>query len=103
MRISDWSSDVCSSDLGLVALTHHRIRAVWFSIGTIYVTLPALALLAIRANPQYGEEMLFWTIAMVVAADTGGYLVGRTVGGPKLAPSITIGRASCRETGCQTG
>jgi phosphatidate cytidylyltransferase len=74
---------------GLVALPHHRMRALWFLVGTIYVTLPALALLAIRADPQYGEEMLFWTIAMVVAADTGGYLIGRTVGGPKLAPRIS--------------
>jgi len=74
---------------GLLALPHHGARAVWFTIGTVYVTLPALALLAIRADPQYGEETLFWTIAMVVAADTGGYLVGRTVGGPKLAPRIS--------------
>ncbi|WP_119303186.1 phosphatidate cytidylyltransferase [Dongia deserti] len=74
---------------GLLALTHHRSRAAWFSVGTIYVTLPALALLAIRADPRFGEEMLFWTIAMVVAADTGGYLVGRSVGGPKLAPRIS--------------
>jgi phosphatidate cytidylyltransferase len=74
---------------GLLALPHHRTRALWFAVGTIYVTLPALALLAIRADAQYGEEMLFWTIAMVVAADTGGYLVGRTIGGPKLAPRIS--------------
>lgn len=74
---------------GVLALRHHRARAVWFPVGTVYVALPALALLAIRADPQYGEEMLFWTIAMVVAADTGGYLVGRTVGGPKLAPRIS--------------
>jgi phosphatidate cytidylyltransferase len=74
---------------GVLARRHHGARAVWFTVGTIYVTLPALALLAIRADPQYGEEMLFWTIAMVVAADTGGYLVGRTVGGPKLAPRIS--------------
>jgi phosphatidate cytidylyltransferase len=74
---------------GVLARRHHGARAVWFTIGTIYVTLPALALLAIRADPQYGEEMLFWTIAMVVAADTGGYLVGRTIGGPKLAPRIS--------------
>ncbi len=74
---------------GALALRHHRSRAAWFSIGTVYVTLPALALLAIRADPQHGKEMLFWTIAMVVAADTGGYLVGRTFGGPKLAPRIS--------------
>ena len=74
---------------GLLSLSHHGARALWFAVGTIYVTLPALALLAIRADPQYGKEMLFWTIAMVVAADTGGYLVGRTIGGPKLAPRIS--------------
>ncbi len=74
---------------GLLALRHHRARAIWFPVGTIYVTLPALALLVIRADPQYGEEMLFWTIAMVVAADTGGYIVGRAIGGPKLAPRIS--------------
>lgn len=74
---------------GLFALPHHHARAAWFAVGTVYVTLPALALLAIRADPQYGEAMLFWTVAMVVAADTGGYLVGRTVGGPKLAPRIS--------------
>jgi phosphatidate cytidylyltransferase len=74
---------------GLLSLSHHGARALWFAVGTIYVTLPGLALLAIRADPQYGKEMLFWTIAMVVAADTAGYLVGRTVGGPKLAPRIS--------------
>jgi phosphatidate cytidylyltransferase len=74
---------------GLLALPHHRSRAVWFTAGTVYVTLPAIALLAIRADPDYGKAMLFWTIAMVVAADTGGYLVGRTVGGPKLVPRIS--------------
>jgi phosphatidate cytidylyltransferase len=48
-----------------------------------------MALLAVRAHPEFGQATLFWVIAMVVAADTGGYLVGRTVGGPKLAPRIS--------------
>ncbi|HET6160939.1 MAG TPA: phosphatidate cytidylyltransferase [Dongiaceae bacterium] len=74
---------------GLAALRHHRARAFWFPVGTIYVALPALALLAIRADPAFGQQTLFWTIALVVAADTGGYLVGRNVGGPKLAPGIS--------------
>jgi phosphatidate cytidylyltransferase len=74
---------------GLLALGHHRAQALWFPAGTIYVTLPAMALLAVRAHPEFGQATLFWVIAMVVAADTGGYLVGRTVGGPKLAPRIS--------------
>ena len=36
-----------------------------------------------------GLATIVWIIALVVAADTGGYLVGRTVGGPKLAPRIS--------------
>src|SRR5689334_20688280 len=49
---------------GLLALHHHGSRAAWFSIGTIYVTLPALALLMVRADPQSGQAMLFWIIAL---------------------------------------
>jgi len=73
----------------LAALRDHGGRALWFALGVLYVTVPALALAAIRAEPVFGREALFWIIALVVAADTGGYLVGRTVGGPKLAPRIS--------------
>ncbi|MGH6891652.1 MAG: phosphatidate cytidylyltransferase [Dongiaceae bacterium] len=73
----------------LAGARHHRSRAFWFSVGTVYVTLPAVALVAIRGEPTLGRETLFWIIALVVAADTGGYLVGRSVGGPKLAPRIS--------------
>ena len=88
---------------GLLALPHHHARAAWFAVGTLYVTLPALALVEIRADPQYGEATLFWTIAMVVAADTGGYLVGRTVGGPKLAPRISPNKTWSGLGGAVTG
>lgn len=73
----------------VIGARHHRHQAIWFSIGAVYVTLPALALVAIRAEPAHGRESLFWIVALVVAADTGGYLVGRNVGGPKLAPRIS--------------
>ncbi len=73
----------------LAAARHDRGRALWFPLGTIYVTLPAMALVAIRGEPTLGRETLFWIIALVVAADTGGYLIGRSVGGPKLAPRIS--------------
>lgn len=66
-----------------------RLRVVWYAAGVPYVAIPAAALVAIRLDPTLGQATLFWIIAMVVAADTGGYLVGRTVGGPKLAPRIS--------------
>jgi phosphatidate cytidylyltransferase len=40
---------------------------------------------------------------MVVAADTGGYLVGRTVGGPKLAPRISPNKTWSGLAGAVTG
>jgi phosphatidate cytidylyltransferase len=30
-----------------------------------------------------------WIVALVVAADTGAYVAGRSIGGPKLAPRIS--------------
>ena len=74
---------------GASAWPHHRTRALWFFAGTLYVTLPALALLAIRNDPELGRATLLWTSALAVAADTGGYIVGRSIGGPKLAPRIS--------------
>jgi phosphatidate cytidylyltransferase len=74
---------------GAVAWAANRLRMPWFMAGAVYVALPATALVAIRAEPEFGRAALVWIIALVVAADTGGYLVGRTFGGPKLAPRIS--------------
>jgi phosphatidate cytidylyltransferase len=75
--------------IALAGAVVNRHRAIWFVAGVLYVAVPAVALVTIRADPAFGRAALFWIIALVVAADTGGYLVGRTVGGPKLAPRIS--------------
>jgi phosphatidate cytidylyltransferase len=74
---------------GVAAAVANRPKALWFMAGVPYVALPAAAVVLIRVDPDHGRAALFWIIALVVAADTGGYLVGRTVGGPKLAPRIS--------------
>jgi phosphatidate cytidylyltransferase len=71
------------------SLVGNRARSGWFVLGLLYAAIPAIGLVIIRAEPTFGRANLFWIIALVVAADTGGYLVGRTVGGPKLAPRIS--------------
>jgi phosphatidate cytidylyltransferase len=75
--------------LGLTCLSFDWRRIGWAVPGIIYVALAAAALVVLRSDPDWGRATLVWIIAMVVAADTGGYLVGRTVGGPKLAPRIS--------------
>jgi phosphatidate cytidylyltransferase len=56
--------------------------------GVLYVGLPVLALLFLR-NGEDGLFVSFWAMGLVWAADTAAFFVGRSVGGPKLAPSIS--------------
>ncbi len=74
--------------VAIVSLVAERQRAGWYIAGIPYVTVPPVALVLLRDNPE-GLATIVWILALVVAADTGGYLVGRTVGGPKLAPRIS--------------
>jgi phosphatidate cytidylyltransferase len=74
--------------VAIVSLITDRQRAKWYVAGIPYVTVPPVALVLLRNAPE-GLATIAWMLALVVAADTGGYLVGRTVGGPKLAPRIS--------------
>ena len=56
--------------------------------GLPYIVLPSAALLWIAAAPD-GPKTVLWLFAVVWATDIGGYLAGKSIGGPKLAPSIS--------------
>src|SRR3546814_7656812 len=80
MRISDWSSDVCSSDLSfaLRALGMIEIGAVTFSVASVPSMVPSdfavrLAIVAMIKTPSVAR-------------------------GPS---PMELGRASCRERVCQ--
>jgi phosphatidate cytidylyltransferase len=75
--------------LALALYSREWRRIAWTVPGVIYVAVAGASLLLIRSDPEHGLAALLWIIALVVAADTGGYLVGRTVGGPKLVPRIS--------------
>jgi phosphatidate cytidylyltransferase len=56
--------------------------------GMAYAVLPVLALLYL--HDQYdGLHLVLWTLAIVWATDIGAYFAGRSIGGPKLAPTIS--------------
>src|SRR3546814_5868294 len=85
MRISDWSSDVCSSDLMTEALLHfaarreHLLHQVW----------PAL-------------EAGTWVISDRFADSTLAYQgYGHGLGRSPIEQLYKLGRASCRERVCQ--
>ena len=64
-------------------------RPAWLALGLVYIGLPCWALLYLRALPTGGRETILWLLALVWAADTAAFAVGRLVGGPKLSPVIS--------------
>ncbi len=61
----------------------------WPLLGTMYTTLPCLGFVWIRSLPDYGLQIAISLLFVIWATDTGAYLTGRTVGGPKLFPRLS--------------
>ena len=65
------------------------LEPLWVGIGVGVIGLAGMALVWLRANPEWGREVILWLIAVVWATDSGAYFAGRSLGGPKLAPKIS--------------
>lgn len=61
----------------------------WMAAGLLYVGVAALLLAALRVVPGPGQGLVAPIVLMVVCTDIGAYFAGRTLGGPKIAPSIS--------------
>jgi phosphatidate cytidylyltransferase len=75
--------------IGLGASLEGARNPVWAAAGVAYVGVPCLAMAWLRARPDDGLATLLWVLALVWATDTGAYIAGRGLGGPKLAPRIS--------------
>ncbi len=64
----------------------------WSSMGLLYILISAIAIFEIRGWTPAGRDWIFWFFTVVWSADIGAYVVGKIVGGPKLAPSISPGK-----------
>ena len=73
----------------------------WHIFGFIYIALPCYSLYQLRflteqfnpTSPLYFSPWLvLFLVFVIMATDIGAYLVGRLVGGPKLAPRISPGK-----------
>src|SRR3546814_4417924 len=97
MRISDWSSDVCSSDLGLGHGFLDQDVAAWRHVidtnitGTLLLLQPVLKQMVARGR---GKVLITGSIA--------GHLAGSFQAVYNGSKAFKIGRESCRERVCQS-
>jgi len=61
---------------------------VWRVAGFLYCLIPALGLLLARETDN-GFNLVLWIFIVTWATDIGAYFAGRSIGGPKLAPTIS--------------
>lgn len=61
----------------------------WHVAGFFYALVPALALLWVRERSPDGFELVLWVFAVTWGTDIGGFVAGRRIGGPRLAPAIS--------------
>src|SRR3546814_14452645 len=95
MRISDWSSDVCSSDLSDIVFQALQGKAVQVDevagqVQLQYLPLPVIKLL-VAADHAFDEK--------VALAERDAFANKDPAGADLLY--LEIGRASCRERVCQ--
>jgi phosphatidate cytidylyltransferase len=64
-------------------------RPLWNGLGTLYVGLPALSLVALRIHVPHGAAAVLVLFIAVWAADTAALILGRFLGGPKLVPALS--------------
>lgn len=62
---------------------------MWLAFSAAYIVAPSVALIWLRNDVENGRALTIMLFLIVWAADTGGYIGGRLVGGPKLFPALS--------------
>src|SRR3546814_4948411 len=95
MRISDWSSDVCSSDLLKAVNGRVKVKII-LEDGSTYDREGNLAFVGASVSTGTGNVTL-----RAVVPNPDALLLPGTYVRAVLPMAIKIGRASCRERVCQ--
>lgn len=69
-----------------------RVRGTdrwWAAFGIPYIGVSCVALIWLRDDALAGVVLIYFLLLSVWANDTGAFVVGRAIGGPRLAPSIS--------------
>ncbi|AZL15080.1 phosphatidate cytidylyltransferase [Rickettsiales endosymbiont of Stachyamoeba lipophora] len=63
-------------------------KNIWYLIGALVILAPTLSLIWIRIQED-GLKLIYLLFITVWMSDIGGYIFGKTLKGPKLAPKIS--------------
>jgi phosphatidate cytidylyltransferase len=83
---------VASAFIGAIVVAALAIgtgRAQLSGVGVLYSTLPVVALGWLRGDEPLGFLATIFVLLSVVVTDVAAYAAGRTIGGPKLWPSVS--------------
>src|SRR3546814_10671026 len=83
LRISNWNSDVCSSD---------QVKPIDFRAGNVTIRVEGTAEHGIATI--WDADVLIWAASQIVEAKDAGLRPSRLM---RATPYETIGRAACRE------
>jgi phosphatidate cytidylyltransferase len=73
-------------------LTRRR-PSPFFLVAGLFCILPGMAaLIWLRSDALAGRSNMLFVVAIVWASDIGAYLLGRLLGGPKMAPAVSPGK-----------
>ena len=61
----------------------------WAAVAHVHLSLAVVGMLYLRVQPDTGLDLVVFLFAMVWMSDIGGYVAGRLIGGPRLAPRIS--------------
>src|SRR3546814_17821120 len=114
MRISDWSSDVCSSDLNPATIGASRLlygyllrksAEVWeYRPCRLHMKLIVIDDVVYIGSANFDVRSLFVNVELMVRIADAGFAEKMRNFLGQLRPDcevINIGRAPCRERGCQ--
>lgn len=61
----------------------------WPALAAFYIIAPCIALIWLRLDVEAGRELTFVLFVIVWAADTGAFILGKFIGGPKISHALS--------------
>lgn len=92
------SAGAYSAAFGLCALTGLAAWALakregrlgfWPALSALYIIAPCIALVWLRHDVSQGRALTFILFSIVWAADTGAFILGKFIGGPKISHALS--------------